>query len=149
MGAIEQEREMLRGAAKKLAEKVIAPAAEKIDQEAEFPQDIVGAMGAQGLLAIMLPEDYGGMEGDIPSLCYVAEEIGKIIDQIKTAIIFVGNNIFQNIVSGLSRSSRCTDNRYTFRIEKLIERIGHSVSFPNRLNPDNRCRFVNCRFRKC
>ena len=78
MGAIEQEREMLRGAAKKLAEKIIAPAAEKIDQEAEFPQDIVGAMGAQGLLAIMLPEDYGGMEGDIPSLCYVAEEIGKI-----------------------------------------------------------------------
>jgi alkylation response protein AidB-like acyl-CoA dehydrogenase len=61
-----------------LAEKVIAPAAEKIDQEAEFPQDIVGAMGAQGLLGIMLPEDYGGMEGDIPSLCYVAEEIGKI-----------------------------------------------------------------------
>jgi len=78
MGAIEQEREMLRGAAKKLAEKIIAPAAEKIDQEAEFPQDIVGAMGAQGLLAIMLPEEYGGMEGDIPSLCYVAEEIGKI-----------------------------------------------------------------------
>ncbi|MFQ5841914.1 MAG: acyl-CoA dehydrogenase family protein [Thermodesulfobacteriota bacterium] len=78
MSEIEQEREMLRGAAKKLAEKVIAPAAEKIDQEAEFPSDIVGAMGAQGLLGIMLPEDYGGMEGDIPSLCLVAEEIAKV-----------------------------------------------------------------------
>ena len=78
MSGIEQEREMLRGAAKKLAEKVIAPMAEKIDQEAEFPLDIVGAMGAQGLLGIMLPEDYGGMEGDIPSLCYVAEEIAKV-----------------------------------------------------------------------
>lgn len=78
MSQIEKEREMLRDAARKLAEKVIAPAAEKIDQEAEFPQDIVGAMGAQGLLGIVLPEDYGGMEGDIPSLCYVAEEIGKV-----------------------------------------------------------------------
>jgi alkylation response protein AidB-like acyl-CoA dehydrogenase len=78
MSGIEQEREMLRGAAKKLAEKVIAPMAEKIDQEAEFPQDILGAMGAQGLLGIVLPEDYGGMEGDIPSLCYVAEEIAKV-----------------------------------------------------------------------
>ena len=78
MGQIEQEREMLRGAAKKMAEKVIAPMAEKIDQEAEFPRDIVGAMGAQGLLGIMLPDDYGGMEGDIPSLCYVAEEIAKV-----------------------------------------------------------------------
>jgi alkylation response protein AidB-like acyl-CoA dehydrogenase len=78
MSEIEQEREMLRGAAKKLAEKVVAPMAEKIDQEAEFPQDIIGAMGAQGLLGIMLPEDYGGMEGDIPSLCYVAEEIAKV-----------------------------------------------------------------------
>ncbi len=78
MSEIEQEREMLRGAAKKLAEKVIAPMAEKIDQEAEFPTDIVGGMGAQGLLGIMLPEDYGGMEGDIPSLCHVAEEIAKV-----------------------------------------------------------------------
>jgi alkylation response protein AidB-like acyl-CoA dehydrogenase len=78
MGQIEKEREMLRDAAKKLAEKVIAPGAEKIDQEAEFPRNIVGAMGAQGLLGIMLPEDYGGMEGDITSLCLVAEEIAKV-----------------------------------------------------------------------
>jgi alkylation response protein AidB-like acyl-CoA dehydrogenase len=78
MSGIEQEREMLRGAATKLAEKVIAPMAEKIDQEAEFPQDILGAMGTQGLLGIVLPEDYGGMEGDIPSLCFVAEEIAKV-----------------------------------------------------------------------
>jgi alkylation response protein AidB-like acyl-CoA dehydrogenase len=78
MSQIEKEREMLRNAAKKLAEKVIAPAAEKIDQEAEFPRDIVGAMGAQGLLGIVLPEDYGGMEDDILSLCYVAEEIAKV-----------------------------------------------------------------------
>ena len=78
MGQIEKEREMLRDAAKKLAEKVIAPEAEKIDQEAEFPRNIVGAMGAQGLLGIMLPEDYGGMEGDITSLCFVAEEIAKV-----------------------------------------------------------------------
>jgi alkylation response protein AidB-like acyl-CoA dehydrogenase len=68
MGQIEKER----------AEKVIAPEAEKIDQEAEFPRNIVGAMGAQGLLGIMLPEDYGGMEGDITSLCLVAEEIAKV-----------------------------------------------------------------------
>ena len=78
MGQIEKEREMLRDAAKKLAEKVIAPEAEKIDETAEFPRDIVGAIGAQGLLGIMLPEDYGGMEGDITSLCLVAEEIAKV-----------------------------------------------------------------------
>lgn len=78
MGGIEQEREMLRDAARKLAEKVILPEAEKIDDTGEFPRDIVGAMGAQGLLGIMLPEDYGGMEGDIPSLCYVAEEIARV-----------------------------------------------------------------------
>jgi alkylation response protein AidB-like acyl-CoA dehydrogenase len=78
MGQIEQERQMLREAAKKLAEKVIAPEADKIDETGEFPQDIVGAIGAQGLLGIMLPEDYGGMEGDITSLCFVAEEIAKV-----------------------------------------------------------------------
>ena len=78
MGQIEKEREMLRDAARKLTEKVIAPEAEKIDETAEFPRNIVGAIGAQGLLGIMLPEDYGGMEGDITSLCLVAEEIAKV-----------------------------------------------------------------------
>jgi alkylation response protein AidB-like acyl-CoA dehydrogenase len=73
MGQIEQERQMLREAAKKLAEKVIAPEADKIDETGEFPQDIVGAIGAQGLLGIMLPEDYGGMEGDITSLSCLME----------------------------------------------------------------------------
>jgi alkylation response protein AidB-like acyl-CoA dehydrogenase len=115
MGAIEQEREMLRGAAKKLAEKVIAAAAEKIDQEAEFPQDIVGAMGAQGLLAIMLPEDYGGMEGDIPSLCYVAEEIGKISGTCSWIVLVQAMGTLPLLLEG---SKEQKENYFTDIVEK-------------------------------
>jgi alkylation response protein AidB-like acyl-CoA dehydrogenase len=134
MGAIEQEREMLRGAAKKLAEKVIAPAAEKIDQEAEFPQDIVGAMGAQGLLAIMLPEDYGGMEGDIPSLCYVAEEIGKISGTCSWILVIQAMGTLPILLEG---SKEQKEKYFTDIAEKnslaafaLTEpRYGHDASF--------------------
>ena len=100
MDEIEQEREMLRGAAKKLAEKVIGPMAEKIDQEAQFPRDIVGAMGTQGLLAIMLPDDYGGMEGDIPSLCYVAEEIAKVSGTCSWIVVIQAMGILPLLLEG-------------------------------------------------
>ena len=115
MSQIEQEREMLRGAAKKLAEKVIAPAAEKIDQEAQFPQDIVGAMGAQGLLAIMLPEDYGGMEGDIPSLCYVAEEIAKVSGTCSWIVLIQAMGTLPLLIEG---SKEQKDKYFTTIAEK-------------------------------
>jgi alkylation response protein AidB-like acyl-CoA dehydrogenase len=100
MSQIEKEREMLRDAAKKLAEKVIGPTAEKIDQEAEFPQDIVGAMGAQGFLGIMLPEDHGGMEGDIPSLCNVAEEIAKASGSCSWIVVIQAMGTLPLLIAG-------------------------------------------------
>jgi alkylation response protein AidB-like acyl-CoA dehydrogenase len=100
MSQIEKEREMLRDAAKKLAENVIAPTAEKIDQEAEFPQDIVGAMGAQGFLGIMLPEDHGGMGGDVPSLCNVAEEIAKVSGSCSWIVVIQAMGTLPLLIAG-------------------------------------------------
>ena len=69
---------MIREAASKTAQKIVMPRAAEIDATAEFPRDLVEAFGKQGFLSFLLPEEYGGMNGDITSFCFVVEEIAKV-----------------------------------------------------------------------
>jgi alkylation response protein AidB-like acyl-CoA dehydrogenase len=78
MKEIEKERQMVREVAIKTAQKVIQPRAAEIDATGEFPWDLVEAFGKQGFLSLLLPEEYGGMNGDITSFCLVVEEMAKV-----------------------------------------------------------------------
>jgi alkylation response protein AidB-like acyl-CoA dehydrogenase len=78
MKEIEKERQMIREAAIKTAQKVVQPRAAEIDATGRFPWDLVESFGKQGFLALLLPEEYGGMNGDITSFCLVVEEIAKV-----------------------------------------------------------------------
>jgi alkylation response protein AidB-like acyl-CoA dehydrogenase len=77
MNEIEQVREGWRKKAQKVAREVVAPRAAKIDEEGEFPWDIAKVFHEEGFLSLVIPKEYGGMDGDITSLCVVAEEIAK------------------------------------------------------------------------
>jgi alkylation response protein AidB-like acyl-CoA dehydrogenase len=74
----EKERQMIRVAAEKTAQKMVQPRAAKIDATGEFPWDLVEAFGKQGYLSLLLPESYGGTNGDLTSFCIVIEEIAKV-----------------------------------------------------------------------
>ena len=74
----EKERQMIREVAVKTAQKVIQPRVAEIDASGEFPRDLVDTLGKQGLLALILPEEYGGSEGDLTAFCLVIEEIAKV-----------------------------------------------------------------------
>ncbi len=78
MKEIEKEREMIRAAAVKTAQKIVQPRAAEIDATGEFPWDLADAFGRQGFLSILLPEEYGGTNGNITSFCLVIEEIAKV-----------------------------------------------------------------------
>jgi len=69
---------MIRAAAVKTAQKVVQPRAAEIDATDEFPWDLADAFGRQGFLSILLPEEYGGTNGNITSFCFVIEEIAKV-----------------------------------------------------------------------
>jgi len=56
----EKERQMIRAAAEKTAQKTVLPRAAKIDATGEFPWDLVEAFGKQGYLSLLLPESCGG-----------------------------------------------------------------------------------------
>jgi alkylation response protein AidB-like acyl-CoA dehydrogenase len=74
----EKERQMIRAAAEKTALRTVQPRAAKIDATGEFPWDLVEAFGKQGYLSLLLPESYGGTDGDLTSFCIVIEEIAKV-----------------------------------------------------------------------
>jgi alkylation response protein AidB-like acyl-CoA dehydrogenase len=101
MKEIENEREMIREVAVKTAQKIIQSRAGEIDATGEFPKELTDALGKQGFLALLLPEEYGGMNGDITSFCYVIEEIAKVCGSssflilsqgVGTLPIFLGGN---------------------------------------------------------
>jgi alkylation response protein AidB-like acyl-CoA dehydrogenase len=78
MKEIEKERQMIRETAIKTAQKTLQPRAAEIDETGEFPRDLMETIGKQGFLSILLPEEYGGMNGDITTFCLLIEEIAKV-----------------------------------------------------------------------
>jgi alkylation response protein AidB-like acyl-CoA dehydrogenase len=86
----EKEREMIRAVAIKTAQRIVQPRATEIDATGKFPRELVDALGKQGLLSILLPEEYGGTDGDITSFCSVIEEIAKVCGSSSLLILAQG-----------------------------------------------------------
>jgi len=77
MDDIEQERESWRKKAREVARNIVAPRAAEIDARGEFAWDIADVFAQQGFLSLVIPKEFGGMDGDITSFCMVAEEVAK------------------------------------------------------------------------
>jgi alkylation response protein AidB-like acyl-CoA dehydrogenase len=71
----EERNHLLRESVKKIASTRVAKRAAEIDAAAAFPWDMAELFAQQGFLSVMLPESYGGMDGDITAFCIIAEEI--------------------------------------------------------------------------
>ncbi|HBL24956.1 MAG TPA: acyl-CoA dehydrogenase [Deltaproteobacteria bacterium] len=69
---------MIQKIAEKLAKDKVAPRAKEIDSTGAFPWDLVDLYKKHGFLYLMLPEKFGGLDGDITSLCLVIEELAKV-----------------------------------------------------------------------
>jgi alkylation response protein AidB-like acyl-CoA dehydrogenase len=68
---------MLRDAVRVLADERIAPRAAEIDRTAEFPQDVRKLLASHDILALPFPERFGGLGGELLSLCLAIEQISR------------------------------------------------------------------------
>ena len=100
MKVIEKEREMIRPAAEKTAQRIVQPRAAKIDATGEFPWDLVEAFGKQGFLSLLLSEQYGGTNGDLTSFCIVVEEIAKVCGSSSLIILAQGVGTLPILLGG-------------------------------------------------
>ena len=54
-----EEQKMMQDMVRKLVKDKVAPRAAEIDETDEFPWDIAKVFGENGLLNLVLPEEYG------------------------------------------------------------------------------------------
>jgi alkylation response protein AidB-like acyl-CoA dehydrogenase len=97
---VDKEREMIKAAALKTAQKIVQPKAEKIDAEGQFPSDLFEAFNRQGLFALLLPEEYGGTDGDVTTFCMVIEEIAKVCGSSSLSILAQGVGALPIFIGG-------------------------------------------------
>jgi alkylation response protein AidB-like acyl-CoA dehydrogenase len=68
----------LRDAVKVLADERIAPRAAEIDRTAEFPWDVKEILASHDILALPYPEAYGGLGGELLTVCLAVEQISRV-----------------------------------------------------------------------
>ncbi len=76
--------------AKKFAQQQVQPLAARLDEEAEYPQDLVRQMGELGLMGVAIPVDHGGSGMDYVSYVLAMEEISAAC--AGTGVIMSVNN---------------------------------------------------------
>jgi alkylation response protein AidB-like acyl-CoA dehydrogenase len=86
-----EEHELLRKSVRELAEDVIAPRAAEIDETAEYPWDVHEELKRADLLAIHVPEAYGGAGADRIAHSIVVEEVARVC--AASSLIVAGNKL--------------------------------------------------------
>src|SRR3954467_9203314 len=75
---LSEEQQLLKQATREFAEGEIAPGAAERDEHARFPSELIPKLAEQGLLGIMVPEEYGGAGYDALSAALIIEEIARV-----------------------------------------------------------------------
>src|SRR5882672_8075205 len=73
-----RDQELLRDAVRVLADERIAPRAAEIDRTAEFPWDVKELLAAQDILGLPFPTEYGGVGGELLTVCLAVEQISRV-----------------------------------------------------------------------
>jgi alkylation response protein AidB-like acyl-CoA dehydrogenase len=71
------EQEEFRRAVARFVDAEVVPAAESIDERAEFPTTLFRRIGGLGYLGLRYPEAYGGADADMVTYCLFAEELAR------------------------------------------------------------------------
>jgi alkylation response protein AidB-like acyl-CoA dehydrogenase len=85
-----EDQRRIRDAVREFAESEIAPHVAELEREERFPREILGKLGAMGILGMMVPEEYGGAGTDALSYVLAIEELARVC--ASTAVIVSVNN---------------------------------------------------------
>lgn len=72
------EQERFRQSVRRLAKEKIAPLAAPMDEAESYGREALEIMAAHGLLGILVPEEYGGVGGDVFTFCLAVEEVARV-----------------------------------------------------------------------
>lgn len=73
-----EEQRAFRDSVRRLVERHVAPIAAEIDESDRFPSELIKVFGELGLVQLLVPEQYGGPDGDLTMMCIAREEISRV-----------------------------------------------------------------------
>ena len=82
MFELSKEHEDFRAVVREFAQAEVAPHIAAWDLAEHFPVDLIPKMGDLGLFGLVVPEEFGGADGDFTSLCVAIEELGRVDQSI-------------------------------------------------------------------
>ena len=88
---LDDEQRAIRDLAREIARERIAPLAARVDETEEYPTEQIQRLGAQGLMGLHIPEEYGGSDAGALAFCLAAEEIAAAC--AATSTIFLVQNL--------------------------------------------------------
>jgi acyl-CoA dehydrogenase len=76
---------------RRVAETIVAPAADRVDREASFPREAIDALREEGLLGALVPRELGGLGASLTEVAAACHILGRAC--ASTAMIFAMHQI--------------------------------------------------------
>src|SRR3984885_13230841 len=94
---LSEEERMFQATVRKFARERIAPHVRAMDEAGVFRKDLLKEFFELGLMAIDVPEEYGGQGGDFFQSILAVEELAKVAPSA-AVIVDVQNTLFNNAI---------------------------------------------------
>ncbi len=93
------EQRSVRQAVREFAEKEILPHVERYEREERYPTDLVAKLVPLGLIAPLIPEEYGGSFADVMTYGVICEELARV-DWVVASVVSVMNSLVAGSILG-------------------------------------------------
>jgi short/branched chain acyl-CoA dehydrogenase len=94
---LSEEESMFQGSVRRFAAERLAPHVRAMDEAGVFRKELLTELFQMGLMAIDVPEEYGGQGGSFFQAILAIEELAKV-DPSASVIVDVQNTLFNNAV---------------------------------------------------
>ena len=103
---LSEMHEMLRDSINKFAKNELLPRAEKIDEEDEFPADLLKRLGELGALGVTVGEEYGGAGSDALAQVIIIEELARACPAFSLSVGAHSNLCLHNVFKNGNQAQR-------------------------------------------
>ncbi|MFV8827653.1 acyl-CoA dehydrogenase family protein [Alkalihalobacterium sp. APHAB7] len=97
---LSKEHQQIKQEIHRLAQEKIKPRALEIDEEAQYPWDILKLVSEYGYIGANMPEEYGGAGLDLLSFCTIVEEIARVCASSSQVVVVQELGALPIIISG-------------------------------------------------
>jgi len=105
LSQLSEEESMFQASVRRFAAERLAPHVRAMDDAGVFRKDLIAELFDMGLMAVDLPEEYGGQGGTFFQAILAIEELAKV-DPSASVIVDVQNTLFNNAVLSWSNEDQ-------------------------------------------